>query len=175
MSDPAETLTGSCLCGAWRYTVLKQPVKSIICHCDACKKWSGSVFMANILFPRSALDLRPDNAIIPPPQMTTYGDKGSDSGRTVNRHFCARCGSPLYCCTSDFQDMISLPAGSIDGPLGAGSGAEHAMLTGEERRLKGLDPEIEFYCQRATPWVEIKCKTSKLQSLGELGKDGQKP
>lgn len=164
---------GSCLCGTWRYTVLKQPVKSIVCHCNACKKWTGTSFMMNVLFPSSAFDIKPNEAISPPPQLSVYVDKGPDSGRTVNRYFCATCGSPLYCQSSDFQDMISLPSGTIDGLLGA-SKAEVASLTDEER-LKGLAPEIEFYCQRAAPWLEIKGGTMKLHSLGDFGKEGNKP
>ncbi|KIW31068.1 uncharacterized protein PV07_02751 [Cladophialophora immunda] len=172
MADPAETLTGSCLCGSWRYTVPKQPIKSIICHCNACKKWTGGSFMPNVLFPSSGFDLKPDEAVSPPPQMTTYADKGSDSGRTVNRHFCATCGSPLYCSSSLSPEMISVPSGSIDGLLGA-SKAEHAKLT-EEERLRGLAPEMEFYCQRAAPWVEIKGKTMKLHGMGDSGHEGDK-
>lgn len=127
----------------------------------------------NALFPSSAFDIKPaDEAISPPPQLSIYEDKGSDSGRTINRHFCATCGSPLYCQSPDFQGMISLPTGTIDGLLGA-SKAEHASLTDGER-LKGLDPEIEFYCQRAAPWLEIKGETMKLHSLGDFGKEGGK-
>ncbi|KIX97589.1 uncharacterized protein Z520_06366 [Fonsecaea multimorphosa CBS 102226] len=170
MAAPTESLTGSCLCGAWRYTVLNQPLKSIICHCISCKKWTGASFMPNVMFPSSALDMKPDEEISPPPQMTTYPDKSSDSGRTVHRRFCASCGSPLYCSSPDFPGMISLATGTIDGRLGE-SKAEHAILT-EEERLKGLAPEIEFYCKRAAPWVEIKGVTTKHHDLGDLGQEG---
>lgn len=39
-----ETLTGGCLCGAVRYSLdaNAEPLYSVICHCQNCKKSSGT-------------------------------------------------------------------------------------------------------------------------------------
>lgn len=38
--------TGSCLCGAVKYTLAKTPTESATCHCSMCRKWSGGAFVA---------------------------------------------------------------------------------------------------------------------------------
>lgn len=48
-SAPAtpEVITGSCLCGGIQYEVTGEPMKRVMCHCDNCRKFTGSSFMAN--------------------------------------------------------------------------------------------------------------------------------
>ena len=38
---PDPPYTGSCLCGAVRYTLTARPLAMNACHCDDCKKTSG--------------------------------------------------------------------------------------------------------------------------------------
>lgn len=48
MSPPV--ITGSCVCEKIRYELNGQPIMNIICHCDTCRKTTGSVFMANSMY-----------------------------------------------------------------------------------------------------------------------------
>ena len=38
----------------------------------------------------------------------------ADSGRTLHRHFCPDCGSPLYSVREQMPEMIVVRAGSLD-------------------------------------------------------------
>lgn len=42
-----EPITGSCLCGGIQYEVTGEPMKRVMCHCENCRKFTGSSFMAN--------------------------------------------------------------------------------------------------------------------------------
>ncbi|KAJ6000348.1 hypothetical protein N7481_000757 [Penicillium waksmanii] len=45
-------ITGSCVCEKVRYELTGSPITNIICHCDTCRKITGSVFMANSAYTR---------------------------------------------------------------------------------------------------------------------------
>jgi hypothetical protein len=45
-----SVITGSCLCGEIRYEVSGVPVTTLLCHCDNCRKCTGSSFMANSFY-----------------------------------------------------------------------------------------------------------------------------
>ena len=38
--------TGSCVCGAVRFTITTPIKETGACHCGMCRKWSGGVFMS---------------------------------------------------------------------------------------------------------------------------------
>ena len=38
------TIEGGCLCGAVRYRSDAQPLMQVVCHCETCRKNSGSAF-----------------------------------------------------------------------------------------------------------------------------------
>jgi hypothetical protein len=58
MSTP-DTVTGSCLCQTVRYKVTGPPQSTIICHCDSCRKSTGSAFMANSFYMKDVRDVPP--------------------------------------------------------------------------------------------------------------------
>ena len=49
--------TGSCLCGAVRYTVQGEPVHVGRCHCTDCRKESGSTYTIYGHWPRDRFEL----------------------------------------------------------------------------------------------------------------------
>lgn len=66
MSTP-DVVTGSCLCQKVRYKVTGAPLTTIICHCDSCRKSTGSAFMANSFYLKTVRDgfLPPRNGCKP--------------------------------------------------------------------------------------------------------------
>ena len=72
--------TGSCFCGAVKYTISGELGRTYYCHCSRCRKTSGSAFSAN--------------AVIAPAQWQItagadqLGEFVADNG--VKRTFCAR-------------------------------------------------------------------------------------
>ncbi|KIW34863.1 uncharacterized protein PV07_01610 [Cladophialophora immunda] len=82
---------GSCNCGA--VTVEAEIANDgapsgFVCHCRNCKKSSGAggCFVMFVPLP---------NITFAGP-IKHYADKNTASGRTVDRHFCEVCGSPIY-------------------------------------------------------------------------------
>src|SRR5574341_562668 len=82
-------LTGGCLCGAIRYTI-GAPVTALrACHCLNCQKASGTGGTVNAVVPSESFRITKG-------QTRRYDDSATESGRTLSRHFCANCGSPIY-------------------------------------------------------------------------------
>jgi adhesin HecA-like repeat protein len=101
-----NTLTGSCLCGAIRYTI-SAPVHELrACHCTHCQKASGAGGSVNAVVPSDAFKITQGTP-------KRYAGK-ADSGRTLYRHFCGDCGSPIYSQRETNPGMVVVRAGGID-------------------------------------------------------------
>jgi hypothetical protein len=103
-------LSGSCLCGAIRYTVsapLGSPQTELrACHCTHCQKTSGAGGSVNLPIASDAFKLTQGTP-------KRYAAK-ADSGRTLYRFFCADCGSPIYSQRETNPAMVMLRAGTLD-------------------------------------------------------------
>ncbi len=99
----AESITGSCLCGANQFT-LPGPMGDVTaCHCSQCRKTSGH-FSASFDTPESAL---------------TWTTRATAEYRTPGsgqRGFCPTCGSSLYFRAAD--GAFSVESGVINTPTG---------------------------------------------------------
>ena len=81
-------LSGSCLCGAIRYTIDAPVTELRACHCTHCQKTSGAGGSVNVPLASNAFKITQGTP-------KRYAAK-ADSGRTLYRFFCADCGSPIY-------------------------------------------------------------------------------
>ena len=150
-----ERISGSCLCGACKYTVANQPIFSNICHCLSCKKWTGSAFVMNVWFAKSSFVLEGDTAS----HIKMYADTKTDSGRTIEHYFCGTCGSSMWNASPNAPDRLTLASGSIDGLVG------EAVPESEEERLKGMSPRMELYCKRKAPFIDISAEMQSHQEM----------
>jgi hypothetical protein len=99
-----STLSGSCLCGAVRYTIEGTALRFYHCHCSRCRKASGTGHASN-LFIKGSL----------------HWDSGEELVRTFklpaaerfSNTFCTTCGGRLPRFIEG-QGMVFLPAGSLD-------------------------------------------------------------
>ena len=97
--------TGSCLCGAVRYTV-SGPLRPVIyCHCSQCRRTSGHYVAATCCDPEH-LQLSSDEGL-----------RWYRSSRTAARGFCNRCGSSLFWRPGHGRE-ICIMAGTLDTPTG---------------------------------------------------------
>ena len=101
------TLTGSCLCGAIRYTVSAPITELRACHCTSCQKGSGTGASVNAMIPSAAFELAQGT----PKRYQCV----ADSGRTLYRHFCGDCGSPLYSQREATPESMALRIGTLEG------------------------------------------------------------
>ena len=79
---------GGCLCGTIRYEVNAEPQRIHNCHCDTCRKVTGSAFATNIF-------VAEDDIVITQGEPKSFSHT-ADSGNTVVKEFCANCGSQLF-------------------------------------------------------------------------------
>ncbi|PKY01783.1 DUF636 domain protein [Aspergillus campestris IBT 28561] len=107
--------TGSCLCGAVKYTITGVPEHYYLCHCNSCQKATGSAFGANCWYKQSELQITQGNHSI-----TTYQDKTTESGNALQRSFCTTCGSNLFIGNDAMDKLgaVSVTSGTIDDQSG---------------------------------------------------------
>ncbi len=98
------TYTGHCYCGAVSFEVSGESSWVGHCHCESCRRASGSVMTT---FAGFGLDQVAFTGAEPQRFVTDDG---------VTRHFCARCGSPVAYQNRDSPGEIHLQLGLFDEP-----------------------------------------------------------
>ena len=79
---------GKCLCGQIGVTCTNLPRSVIACYCTDCQKATGGGPSFNIVVD--------DNAIAITKGKTSFIKVTASSGNPVERHFCPKCGSPIF-------------------------------------------------------------------------------
>lgn len=100
-----QTLTGSCLCGALRYSVTGEPSRFYHCHCSRCRKATGTGHATNLFLDNGTLTWTGDTALI-----KRY--KVPEAER-FTRTFCTQCGGPLPA-EIPSMNLVFVPAGTLD-------------------------------------------------------------
>ncbi|KAF8060827.1 Mss4-like protein [Lyophyllum atratum] len=82
---------GSCLCHSVEYTITGEPFTFYVCHCQNCRKSSGSAFLANAFF-------KPEQVVVTrgSEHVKAYRDTNTASGNALLRSFCPSCGASLF-------------------------------------------------------------------------------
>ncbi len=102
---PELPLTGSCQCGAVRYSLLGAPIVFYICHCKECQKQSSSAFGESFQVYQADLEVTGE--------VKTY-QRGSESGSVVKCEFCANCGTRLFHRRKSNPNVLNIKAGTLD-------------------------------------------------------------
>ena len=105
--------------GAVRIRAAGEPLRVGLCHCETCRRNSGSSFLAFAVFPRERFSIE---------QGETDHFQSSPEGW---RHFCPQCGSPLFSEWAD-TDSLDVDLGALDKP--------HALRPGYELLWDGRAP-----------------------------------
>jgi hypothetical protein len=119
--------TGSCLCGGIRYQLTAELGPIEVCYCAMCRKASGGPLATNA--PVAAADFH-----------VTAGAKllkAYESSPGETRHFCGRCGSPLYSRRTDRPQVLRIRVGTINEPL-------------------NVRPSASYYTASICNWWEIQ-------------------
>ena len=100
-----SVFSGKCLCGKVNYKCHAKPKTIFNCHCEDCRRATGSVFGTNLFVPEDEVEISGE--------VSSYTHT-SDSGSTMTKRFCANCGSLLFGKNSAKINVLSIRAGTVD-------------------------------------------------------------
>ncbi|MGB1198567.1 MAG: GFA family protein [Thalassotalea sp.] len=98
---------GKCLCGEVQVTINGNISDIIHCHCSLCRKNSGTAYATNGFI--NAADF---SIIAGEKSLSTFSFK---PGRY--RHFCKKCGSPIYSANDDDISRFRIRLGLLDSDI----------------------------------------------------------
>ncbi|MGH8222235.1 MAG: GFA family protein [Woeseiaceae bacterium] len=106
-SESSRHYTGGCLCGAVRFELDEEPGPIDVCYCEMCRKASGGPLATNAPIRAAAFRFSAGAAVV----------SGYESSPGETRHFCSRCGSPLFSTRVDRPGVMRVRVGTINEPL----------------------------------------------------------
>jgi hypothetical protein len=118
---------GGCLCGAVRYRVKAEPVRSSACHCTSCQRRTGSAFGVGAYF-------RDEDVEFLQGERKAYEYRSDESGRWLRMEFCPNCGGTVTWTAEVFPGLRAIAGGSFDDP-------------------KWLRPARFVWMRSAHPWI----------------------
>ena len=129
-----EQYRGRCSCGSVRFELGGRPLWTVVCHCNACKKRTGSAFGLSV-----AVDSASVKEFVGPTK--TFIRMG-DSGKAVRYEFCPTCGTTLRWHVALIPNMVVFAGGVLD----------------EVGQFEALG---EMYTNEALPWARLGCELSR--------------
>ncbi len=100
----SEVFTGRCLCGAVNYRCGPPVIAPCFCHCESCRRASGSHVVAWATVPRSTF------------QFTSGPIRSYVSSPPALRQFCEQCGTPLTYSNEQWPETIDITIATLDRP-----------------------------------------------------------
>ncbi len=103
MKEGQISVAGGCLCGAVRYEATAAPFDGALCHCGMCRRSTGSLFGAGVMFNWSDFHF-------------VQGKPNYYRANEFARHaFCGSCGSTIFM-AFDETPSLWVYVGSLDNP-----------------------------------------------------------
>lgn len=96
-------IEGGCLCGAVRYAVSEPALQTSLCHCEDCRKASGSHAVAWTFFHTGAIEW-----IKGRPKVIVFAER--------ERSFCGECGTPVMFFDPAIPHLFEVSTCSLDDP-----------------------------------------------------------
>jgi hypothetical protein len=104
----SEHFDASCLCGGITLSYTGSIGPANYCHCEDCRRVTGSAFNIGVRVERKDLKVRAIS------ELRSY--KYVSNGRGIERCFCGRCGSPIFTLHPAKPDYAWVKAGIINDP-----------------------------------------------------------
>ena len=99
----SKQITGSCLCGGFKYMVENTSKVLLNCHCGMCRTYMGAAFLPCFLVPKDDIVLLETSTI------ATY-----KSSKNVKRYFCNICGCSTH---AESLSVFAVCSGTVDGDI----------------------------------------------------------
>ena len=124
------TIHGSCLCGAIRFEIEKVAGPFEVCHCNRCRKVSGSVGLPTIGVLTSDYRMTSGKEYV-----STYSAPILYQPPAYHSVFCSKCGSPVPPPEPE-GEKLEIPAGLLDDD-------------------PGIRPDKHIFIEFIPPWDRI--------------------
>jgi hypothetical protein len=122
-------MSGGCACGAVRFTI-KRHLYAQLCHCDACKKRTGSAYGISVAIEDS--DLEEFHG-----EIRTF-TRIAETGNPVEYDFCPVCATTVRWRVAALRGRQVFAGGAFDKP-------------------SAFEMAGEMYTAEALPWARIGC------------------
>lgn len=122
-------LEGACACGAVRFSVDSHtPHPYQLCYCSICRRSSGGGGCA-INLAALATSLRCEGEKATRFFHAPMNENGRKRRSTAERHYCSKCGSPLWVFSPEWPDLLHPIASAISTELPVPPERVHMMLS----------------------------------------------
>jgi hypothetical protein len=139
MDSAGRRLQGACLCGAVIFE-LNTPTNFVgHCHCSMCRRAHGAAYVTWVGVPAAGFRLTKGEEVLVDYQSSEH----------VTRHFCGRCGSPLFCNDARHANEVHLTLAHLN-------------------RETGLKPEAHYFFDSRATWSNIEDDLPKLSGEGGI-------
>ena len=122
---------GRCFCNKLTYTINTLPTRAYLCHCQDCRRSSGSSYAHQAWFLKSSLQINDNSS-----KLVTFGSDADGS-----RQFCGHCGTLLFSTVPDhvesLREIVIVCVGTING----------------SEEMETLKPIAEGWCKRREIWL----------------------
>ncbi len=123
-------IRGSCLCGGVRFEIARAAGPFELCHCNRCRKSSGTAFVAGLGVRSEDFRLLAGRELI-----TSYEAPILEHPPAYRTNFCSRCGSPVPL-SPEGAPWFEIAAGLLDDD-------------------PGVRPDRHIYVDYMAGWLEI--------------------
>jgi len=128
------TITGSCFCRRVQYRITSAISMAVNCHCNNCKKISGSAFASLAVVKERQLEITSGKECLATYQLS----------ENLAKHFCNRCGTPIFNRNSRYPGRCMVALGSLDDP-------------------KVVTPSVNVHCENRLDWVILDDKLQNFE------------
>lgn len=126
--------TGKCLCGEVTYVADGQPVVVAQCHCEECRRLSGTGHTVGAMFISDAVAMSG--------KLSEFS-YSSDKDSQVTKAFCANCGSPIYGKNTRIPGHMTLTLGTMDDA--SGLEVEVVMFERDKQSWDKLGQDVDCF------------------------------
>jgi hypothetical protein len=122
----SESVAGACFCGNVRFSVQFPTLFCGHCHCSICRRSHGAGFVTWFVVPREQLSFQSGESALVRFQSSDHG----------TRSFCGRCGSTLFCESSNHPEVVDIVLANMAGAI-------------------DRTPEVHVYYDDRAHWVKV--------------------
>jgi len=135
-----QSRSGQCVCGEVSYTVDGEPDRITICHCRWCQRRTGSAFGVEVVFNISQININDESVAV-------YRHHSDESGRWLDQHFCAKCGSNIGFTLEAVPGIRTIAAGTFDSQswLESDNYSPRHVFTRSARHWSDIPDGVECY------------------------------